>query len=207
MGQYDGLLVTDPKQERARVTIDQILEGAHQVLDRDFGSELTTQKCADRAGFSIGTLYRYFPNKSAIIRALAQKEVVTCREQIDALLDEEQPLDPEKLVQGLVSVGIRFLEFSLKVRRQTASASLVDEGFSEWALGVLTKAIARSAKALATEYPSKFRTLSSVDKILLSGLLLGPIRLALVDERQDITDQTFQRELGNVVRTFLEVRD
>ncbi|HEX4302431.1 MAG TPA: helix-turn-helix domain-containing protein [Rhizomicrobium sp.] len=62
-----------PKQARARVTVDSILEAAVQVLRQSGG--LNTNHVAERAGVSIGTLYQYFPDKESILLAVAKREV------------------------------------------------------------------------------------------------------------------------------------
>jgi AcrR family transcriptional regulator len=58
-----------PMQARSAASVDAILEATVQVL-LDVGKErLTTTRVASRAGVSVGTLYQYFPNKSALLQA------------------------------------------------------------------------------------------------------------------------------------------
>ncbi|NMM91281.1 TetR family transcriptional regulator, partial [Rhodococcus sp. SRB_17] len=57
-----------PAQERSRATVDRIVEAATRVLDRE-GIATTTNRIADEAGVSVGSLYQYFPDKHAIIHA------------------------------------------------------------------------------------------------------------------------------------------
>ncbi len=64
-----------PKQARARATVDSILEAAVQVLERAGADGLNTNSVAERAGVSIGTLYQYFPDKEAILVAVARREM------------------------------------------------------------------------------------------------------------------------------------
>jgi AcrR family transcriptional regulator len=64
-----------PVQERSRETVDVILEAAAQVFsDQGFGGA-TTNRIAERAGVSVGTLYQYFPNKDAILYSLMEHHV------------------------------------------------------------------------------------------------------------------------------------
>jgi len=49
---------------------------------------LTTNKIAERAGVSIGSLYQYFPNKQAIARALLEREVKRAEALRPAVLDD-----------------------------------------------------------------------------------------------------------------------
>jgi AcrR family transcriptional regulator len=62
-----------PQQARSRQRVNQILDAAAQVFE-EFGYEATsTELIATRANTSIGSLYRFFPDKSAILYALAEK--------------------------------------------------------------------------------------------------------------------------------------
>ncbi len=87
MAQYSRALLEPrktPVQARSTASVDAILEATIQVL-LDVGKErLTTTKVALRAGVSVGTLYQYFPNKSALLQAVLERhlrevaEVVEC---------------------------------------------------------------------------------------------------------------------------------
>jgi AcrR family transcriptional regulator len=66
-----------PKQARPRATCDAILEAASQILERDGADGFNTNAVAERAGVSIGTLYQYFPDKTAILLAAAEREAVS----------------------------------------------------------------------------------------------------------------------------------
>jgi AcrR family transcriptional regulator len=59
-----------PKQGRSEATVEAILEAAAQVFQRHGYAAGTTNRIAERAGVSIGSLYQYFPNKDAILVAL-----------------------------------------------------------------------------------------------------------------------------------------
>ena len=62
-----------PKQERARLTVAAILEAAAKVIDDVGWAQASTNRIAERAGVSIGSLYQYFPNKEAILVGLFAK--------------------------------------------------------------------------------------------------------------------------------------
>ncbi|ASR34647.1 hypothetical protein BAY61_06225 [Prauserella marina] len=82
-----------PRQQRSRDTVDALLEAAAQVFERE-GAEATTNRIAERAGFSIGTLYQYFPHKQAMLRALAERHIAEGHSRLAALsarLAEEKP--------------------------------------------------------------------------------------------------------------------
>ena len=95
-----------PQQTRSRDTVEVLLEAAAQVFDRE-GLKATTNRIADRAGVSIGSLYQYFPNKHALMRALAERHVRDVSLRLDAvckrLRDEEPPFE-ESMRAILVAV-------------------------------------------------------------------------------------------------------
>ncbi|WP_445165418.1 TetR/AcrR family transcriptional regulator [Mycolicibacterium sp. Dal123E01] len=61
-----------PRQVRAAETQQRILDAAAQVFAEYGYAAGTTNRIADRAQVSIGSLYQYFPNKDAVLRALMQ---------------------------------------------------------------------------------------------------------------------------------------
>ncbi|MEP9322418.1 TetR/AcrR family transcriptional regulator [Paraburkholderia phymatum] len=73
-----------PKQARAEFALDSILEAAARTLEAHGKAGLTTQRVADTAGFSIGAIYQYFPNKEGLIEALARREL----ERLTAMMKE-----------------------------------------------------------------------------------------------------------------------
>ena len=83
-----------PRQQRSRAIVDSILEAGRRLLAESGESSLTTNRIAERAGVSVGSLYRYFPNKEAIVAAICdvatRHDVAEVRAAMDA--PEERPL-------------------------------------------------------------------------------------------------------------------
>jgi AcrR family transcriptional regulator len=80
-----------PKQARASFALDSILEAAARTLEVHGKSGLTTQRVADTAGFSIGALYQYFPNKEGLVEALARRELDRLTELMSNALADPAP--------------------------------------------------------------------------------------------------------------------
>ena len=64
-----------PVQTRSTATVDAILQATIQVLIAIGKERLTTTQVALRAGVSVGTLYQYFPNKSALLQACLERHM------------------------------------------------------------------------------------------------------------------------------------
>jgi AcrR family transcriptional regulator len=102
-----------PLQRRSQSTVDAILEGAAQVLERDGYAATTTDLIAERAGVSVGTLYQYFPNKDAILLALTERHGRAAEAVLEPLLrevvDETPPLEAwlQRFVRACVGLNGR----------------------------------------------------------------------------------------------------
>ena len=84
---------TQPVQKRAQERRNQILRVTADLLEEVGQDDLTTILVAKRAGVSVGTLYHYFPNKYAIMYALAEQWVG----EMDIALQELEAEDIEAL--------------------------------------------------------------------------------------------------------------
>jgi len=71
-----------PVQARSAASVDAILAATIQVLLQVGKERLTTTKVARRAGVSVGTLYQYFPNKSALLKAALKRHLDEVTEAI-----------------------------------------------------------------------------------------------------------------------------
>jgi AcrR family transcriptional regulator len=60
-----------PQQRRSEKTREEILEAAARLLNRHPLEEVSTNHIARKTGISIGTLYKYYPNKDSILADLS----------------------------------------------------------------------------------------------------------------------------------------
>jgi AcrR family transcriptional regulator len=68
-----ALIRNEPVQARSAARLTALLDAAAQVIDEIGYERLTTAMVADRAGASIGTVYRYFPDRIAVLQSLAAR--------------------------------------------------------------------------------------------------------------------------------------
>ena len=100
----------EPKQQRSRQTVDCVLEAVQLVVKRHGTRAITTNRIADAAGVSVGSLYQYFPDKRAIFTALHDRHVDDVRQVMGQTMADyaAAPLREfaAELVQGLVNVHV-----------------------------------------------------------------------------------------------------
>gem|GEM_PF-136657 len=102
-----------PRQQRSRDRVESILEAARVLIGENGSAGLKIQDIAKRARVSAGSMYQYFPNKSAILQALAKQYF----EQFHLLLQDslaEKPQDLESGIEAMHSLFDKFFEVNRK---------------------------------------------------------------------------------------------
>jgi AcrR family transcriptional regulator len=89
------LLLARPKRADARRNYEKVLAAAREAF-ADGGESTALEEIARRAGVGIGTLYRHFPNRQALVEALYVGEV----EEICRSADELGDADPWEALSG-----------------------------------------------------------------------------------------------------------
>jgi AcrR family transcriptional regulator len=96
-----------PRQRRAQQTVDAVLDSVTRLLKRGGLRAVTTNRIAEVAGVSIGSVYQYFPNKQAIFNALLDRHLDQIGRLVEEKLAEHEgaPLDDvvRALVEGMVA--------------------------------------------------------------------------------------------------------
>src|SRR5947209_3445986 len=87
-----GALEPTPRRLRAdaRRNLDGLLEAAKAVFGTS-GVDAPAKEIADLAGVGVGTLYRHFPQRSDLVRAVFQREVDACADAAPALTAAHAP--------------------------------------------------------------------------------------------------------------------
>jgi AcrR family transcriptional regulator len=81
-----------PVQRRARQMNEDILTGAIRVLAKHGPLKFTTTRVAEAAGISVGSLYRYYPNKESLLFALHEREIRVTRDAVRRILNDDTTL-------------------------------------------------------------------------------------------------------------------
>ena len=150
-------------EERQELAVDRILEAAGGVFVRDGIRGARMGKIAEAAGCARATLYRYFPNKEALLHAY----MVRVAKDFRAVLDER--------LRGLRSLGDRLVE------AVAVSVELIQERedvapfFSEEGLG-LTAQLTSSATAMREQLSRQIESESRSDRI--QGTLMDDVSAA-----------------------------
>lgn len=91
-----------PQQERARSTVQFVLDATTKLLKRDGIDAVNTNRIADVAGVSIGSIYQYFPDKRAIFSALHERHGEETRQLIETIVADHATSSLGTLVLALM---------------------------------------------------------------------------------------------------------
>jgi AcrR family transcriptional regulator len=140
-----------PTQARSRAAVAAMLEAAARIIETRGCAALTTNHVAERSGFSIGSLYQYFPSKEALLAELLRRErAMLLRDVGQAIAVEgELPLAIEKcIIAGLAhQFGRPALALALEHAPSSPSQQHEDEALRQALSGQLARLLARHGVA------------------------------------------------------------
>jgi AcrR family transcriptional regulator len=73
-----------PRQARSEATVEALLTAATRVLSSDGLKGFNTNRVAEVAGVSVGSLYQYYPNKAALTAALIARTQTALADGLEA---------------------------------------------------------------------------------------------------------------------------
>lgn len=185
----------EPKQERSKHSVEAILEAVQRVVNRHGAKAITTNRIAEAAGVSIGSLYQYFPDKQAIFAALHDRHVddvrrVMTRAMADCATASFKDFTRE-LVEGLADVHAKDPNLHEIVATAVPEGA---HGFKSSLQATLEKVISPSGQERYT--PETTQRMLFVLPRLVEALVHGA-----ADRRQSVISRHDAK--GEAIRTVL----
>jgi AcrR family transcriptional regulator len=193
------------KQQRSRVTIDAILEATARIVGQVGLDRATTNRIAELAGVSIGSLYQYFPGKEALLAALIEREAQADLEAAAAMLHGARELSLGDAIE--------------RATRELVARHARNPALYRWmltyvpALGQHPKirAIAAQGRAVLRDVlAERKRELPADVEPAMAALILGSaieaaVHTAIFERPETLSDGTLARELARLSRAYLRV--
>jgi AcrR family transcriptional regulator len=94
----------EPRQARSRATVEAVIQAGARILSEQGWAGFTTNKVADAAGVSIGSLYQYFPDKVSLVGAIRRRHLDDSLAAVRNANGKGRPLGKyvEKLVSNII---------------------------------------------------------------------------------------------------------
>ena len=191
-----------PVQARSAASVEALLEASIQVLLLFGKEQLTTTRVAARAGVSVGTLYQYFPNKSALLQAVLRRHLNEVTSAVEAACEQQRGKPLEEMATALMTAFL-----AAKMRDPKTSAALysvssdVDGAKIAKRMGerlhvALTKMLASSAEPLMID--------PRLAASMLHGVMIGVSRRLLESEAAEKQLPILRQELIFLACTYLK---
>jgi AcrR family transcriptional regulator len=123
-------------QERSRATVDALIEATARILVKEGFDKASTNRIAEKAGVSVGSLYQYFPTKEALVAAVMQRHNQQLMQVARGAIGEIASLPMEQAVRKLVTAAIKSHRIDPKLHRVlaeqiplTARRDNIEEGY------------------------------------------------------------------------------
>ena len=110
----------DASQERSRATVDALIEATARILVREGFDKASTNRIAEVAGVSVGSLYQYFPSKEALVTAVIERHQQEILQTVRKELAEVMTQPVGSAVRKLIAVAIEAHRVNPRLHRVLA---------------------------------------------------------------------------------------
>lgn len=190
-----------PTQARAKETVRCILDAAAQIMGREGEEHLTTNRIAERAGCSIGTLYQYFQDREAIQLALIDRERKAIEVRIQTALLEIKPGALEDTIRQIVRILIESFRVKWRSRRLLALKILqrANNQNGPSTGGVIARYVIEASRVAVGQH----RPLDETEAFVLTRAITGLLHYAALEGSPLIGKPAFEDALVRLVLGFL----
>ncbi|MGG2097182.1 TetR/AcrR family transcriptional regulator [Acinetobacter haemolyticus] len=191
-----------PQQQRAKMIVESILEGAQKCIAEHGVLQVTTPKISEKSGVGVGSIYQYFENKEQIIAELLLRK----SENLGQALKQLVVLQEQASIQDIITLSIAFGFETLKSDQgffieilknwhaysESEAAQVLEQHFLEIGMYLFGR-----------YYPQwDFETLKHKSFVIINSTLFTMMRYASKNTFL-IEEQRLQQELAKMIIAFL----
>lgn len=189
-------------QDRSKATVDALLAATARVLVKEGYDHASTNKIAEAAGVSIGSLYQYFPSKEALVAAVIEKHTSGMLDIVRASAMRVAQLPLLEAARELVGVMIQAHRVDPKLHRV-----LVEQTPRVGSMEHIER-LDEEAIALVRAYLEAHRAELGVEDLDLAAFLaVGTVEamthIAVLRRPSLLADDRFIDEVANLVVRYL----
>ncbi len=192
------------QQARSVATVEALLEATTRILVREGYDRASTNRIAEAAGTSVGSLYQYFPSKEALVAELIERHIAQESLLMLAKIEAGAQLSAPQMLQEFISFVIQlygrnkplrkvFIEQVPKIGKMQRVWTIENE-IGEKLCGSLFAAAGRS------EEPK-----TAMQQFVLIKTIMGVIRAATLQKPQNLDHELLALELSAMLIHYLNL--
>ena len=192
-----------PVQARSTASVHAILDATLQVLLKLGKERLTTTRVALRAGVSVGTLYQYFPNKSALLQAVLKRHLDEVTTAVELVCKQQQGATLRQMATALITTF-----FEAKMKNAETSMTLYSVSSDVDGAKILQQMGTRWNQAIVTMLRSSCQPLSKDPELvawILQAAVTGVSRNMLESRAPEMRNGILHQELIAAICAYLDV--
>ena len=197
-----------PSQGRSIQTVDILFQAAAQILEKEGEEALSTNRVASVAGFSIGTLYQYFPDKDTLVQAMGlriKNQVLAQMDEHLELLQQSKNLsqqEPFQLVNDAVALVIDCMTLKGK-NKSFGRLFWLHEPTDQMSMAAHQMAEKLSIFFEHVKHP-QIKTPSVVELYVITRMVLGLTRYASLEKSSLLDSPLLKETISKMVFALLE---
>lgn len=190
------------KQQRSRLTIDAILEATARIVDQVGLDRATTNRIAELAGVSIGSLYQYFPGKEALLAALITREAEADLAAMSEIFNDVRDLALADAIDRIVHTLVaRHARHPALYRWMLTYAPGLGQHRAVRAIAARGRAMLRDLLGeRRSEVPGREPALAAM---ILGSAVEAAVHTAIFERPAALADGSLARELSAMCRAYL----
>ncbi|MGQ0505178.1 MAG: TetR/AcrR family transcriptional regulator [Myxococcaceae bacterium] len=189
-----------PVQRRARETVEAILTAAAQLLVAEGYDRASTNRVAQRAGVSIGSLYQYFPSKEALVAALVERHSERMMATLSNALTVTGGASPEALTRAVIRALIKAHRVQPKLHAVLTEQS---SRVGRRQMGEFSRKTAEMIRAALESFGAGIRPVNFELAAFVLARALEAVTQALILERRNRDEDELVDELTALVVGYL----
>jgi len=162
---------------------------------------LTTTRVALRAGVSVGTLYQYFPNKSALLQAVLKRHLTQVTDAVELVCQQQKGKSLPQMATALITA---FLAAKMRDVKISVALYLLSDDVD--AAKIVQQIGSRSNKAIVEMLKTAAQPLATDPRLvasMLQGAMVGVSRRMLESAAPEKQLDTLRRELIFLATAYL----
>ncbi|WP_221178191.1 TetR/AcrR family transcriptional regulator [Pseudomonas rhodesiae] len=200
IGKQKPMMRKEPRQARSRATVETIIQAGARVLSREGWAGFTTNKVADLAGVSVGSLYQYFPDKLSLVDAIRQNHLDDCLSIMRKI--KAKGLAPMEFVANIVQAMIEAHSTYPGLHRVLLDEAPSSDDYRNPNSGFEIEYLAYYADAVSIYRNRQPNKADHIKALIISDAVDGVIHNAARHGLLD--DPTIQSELIRLVSKYLD---
>lgn len=189
----------EPQQARSRATVEAVVQAGARILSEQGWAGFTTNKVAEAAGVSIGSLYQYFPDKISLVGAIRRNHIEDSLAAVRNAQADGRPV--AEFVEALVSNLIEAHSIHPGLHRVLLDEAPGLEAYRDQNSLIEAQYLSLYAEAVATYRPHETEAAAAIRGLVISDTIDGVIHNAA--RRGTLREPQIRNELVRMIISYL----